>query len=140
MIELYKAYIGDLGNIGGRYATANGFYLSVVTALIAVLALGETDKPLAGLGVGFVPVLCLFAIVICAIWFLTIRYYGKLFGAKFATLKKMEEKLDFAPYEFEYKLLTDEYQAGKLTDHERWVPVALGLLFLLIGVAAVMPG
>jgi len=54
MLELYKAYIGDLGNIGGRYATANGFYLSVVTALIAVLALGETDKPLANLEIGLV--------------------------------------------------------------------------------------
>jgi|KBSMisStaDraftv2_1062788.scaffolds.fasta_scaffold1966301_2 hypothetical protein len=32
-LEQYKAYLADLGNVGSRYTTANGFYLPVISAL-----------------------------------------------------------------------------------------------------------
>jgi hypothetical protein len=47
VLEQYKSLVDDVGNIGTRYATANGFYLSVVTALLGVLAYTGTGKPLA---------------------------------------------------------------------------------------------
>jgi hypothetical protein len=37
-MDQYKAYLADLGNVGSRYATANGFYLSIISALLGVLA------------------------------------------------------------------------------------------------------
>jgi hypothetical protein len=43
-----KRQTADLGNIGARYTTANGFYLSVITALLGVLALAKADGIFAG--------------------------------------------------------------------------------------------
>jgi hypothetical protein len=137
MIDLYKAYIGDLGNIGSRYATSNGFYLSVITALVGVLALSEGKKPLADMRAELVVGISLVAVVVCWIWHSTIEFYGKLFRAKFQVLGDMELKLDYRVYAEEYKRI-EALGAGSLTEKEKRVPLALGLLFALIAAAAVI--
>ena len=52
---------------GTRYATANGFYLSIVSALVGVLAFTESGKPLAQVDLVLVLTVSAFAIVICTI-------------------------------------------------------------------------
>ena len=44
LLDQWKSLVSDVGNIGTRYATANGFYLSVITALLALLAYVGTGK------------------------------------------------------------------------------------------------
>lgn len=34
ILDQYKSYMVDVGNIGTRYTTSNGFYLSVITAFV----------------------------------------------------------------------------------------------------------
>ena len=51
LLEQYKAYLTDLGNVGTRYATANGFYVSIVSALLAILALAKKGEALARIDV-----------------------------------------------------------------------------------------
>ncbi len=46
-LDQYKAYLDDLGNIGTRYTTANGFYVSIVSALLAILALAQKGEAFA---------------------------------------------------------------------------------------------
>src|SRR5260370_27198391 len=94
-LDIYKAYSGDLGNIGSRYATANGFYLSVVSALLAILALSESGKALnqiTGIVHVIVPIV---GMVICWIWQKTITFYSTLFLGKFEVLREMETHLPF---------------------------------------------
>src|ERR1700730_13245230 len=85
-LEQYKAYLGDLGNIGTRYATVQGFYVSVIVALISVLALAESNKILSQLQTGTLVVVCLFAVALCIVWALTIRFYQRVFRAKVRVL------------------------------------------------------
>ena len=131
-LEQYKAYLGDLGNVGSRYATANGFYLSSITALLAVLALVKAGEALADfrpvLGVT-VPV---FGILLCVVWSGTLKFYNLLFLTKFTVLRELEAQGGLFPvFKRELELL----QATKmpfLIRREKFVPLLFALPFVAL--------
>lgn len=128
VLEQYKAYLGDLGNFGTRYTTANGFYLSVITALLGILALAKTGEVLAGPGAHLGLAVSAFAVLVCMIWSRSMASYRKLFAIKFTVLREMEKKGELFPiYEREDQL------RGKLAllDNERLIPLLLSLPFLV---------
>jgi hypothetical protein len=128
-LEQYKAYLSDLGNVGSRYATLQGFYVSVIGALLGLLALTESNKLLGQIQTGALIVVCLFSIALCIVWALTIRFYGRLFLTKFAILKALECHLAYNCFEEEYKLLKPK---PFLTRIESWIPIVLSLFFAAI--------
>ena len=138
-LEQYKAYIGDLGNIGTRYATVQGFYVSVIAALISVLALAQSGKILSPLPTSTLVVVCLFAIALCIVWAVTIRFYRKLFDAKFAVLKALEANLAYTCFDEEHKALGGFDEKSKqfrqrpfLTGIEGTIPMVFSLFFVAL--------
>jgi hypothetical protein len=138
VLEQYKSLVGDVGNVGTRYATANGFYLSVVSALLGVLAYTGTGKPFDEINYPMIALVAVFAVAICWIWRKTIEFYGKLFGGKFAVLKELEKELPFAVYQREHDEVYVKREAEHLTSHEAKVPKFLGWFFGAIAVFAVI--
>lgn len=137
-LEQYKSYIADVGNVGNRYATANGFYLSVVSALLGVLAFVGADKALNPIHAIIVTGVPLFGCVACWIWYKTIVFYGQLFRSKFDVLRAMEsDSLSYDCYAREQKILM-ERKVEWLTQNERKVPLMLGILFAVIAVASLL--
>jgi hypothetical protein len=130
-LEQYKSYLTDLGNVGSRYATANGFYLSAVTALLGVLALTESGKLLSSIPRVTLLVVCGFACVLCIVWTMTIAFYRKLFHSKFIVLRQLEEHVPHKCFEAEYRLLTE---GGKpfLLSIEKFVPLTLLMFFVAL--------
>jgi hypothetical protein len=145
-IEQYKAYLADLGNIGTRYATVQGFYVSVITALLGLLALTETSTKLLGkLPTSTLVVVSIFSIVLCFVWSLTIIFYRRLFRAKFTVIRKLEEYLPVNCFELEYtELKVPEAKEDKRLPHllrvERYVPLVLILFFVALAVIRVVEG
>jgi hypothetical protein len=138
-LEQYKAYLGDLGNIGTRYATVQGFYVSVITALISVLALAESNKVFSQFQKSTLVVACSFGFTLCVVWALTIHYYGMLFGAKFAVLKALETSLAYGCFDEEFKVLgcfdktTKKFRTKPLlTRIEVWIPIVFSLFFIVL--------
>jgi hypothetical protein len=138
-LEQYKAYIGDLGNVGTRYATVQAFYVSVITALVSVLALAESNKILSQLQTSTLVVVCLFAIALCIVWAVTINFYRKLFGAKFAVLKALEDNLAYTCFDEESKVLrgfdekTKEFRSEPfLTTIEGSIPIVFSFFFVAL--------
>jgi hypothetical protein len=131
LIEQYKAYVADVGNIGSRYTTAQSFYLSVVSALIGVVAFFAKDADaLRRYAWVAAPVMCFIALI-CFVWWRTLSFYQKLFGAKFAVLKKMEATGGlFKVFEEEWAELVAR-GSPTLVQDEKWIP-------LIIGIAAVI--
>lgn len=130
-IEQYKAYLSDLGNIGTRYATLQGFYVSVISALMGILALTESSKLMGGIPVRTMAVACGFSSALCWLWFLTIGYYRRLFLAKITVLKKIEEYLPLNCFAMEWDQLTEPgSKRPVLLKIEQWLPVALIILFV----------
>lgn len=134
MLEQYKIYVADVGNIGTRYAATNVFYLSVITALLTLLALAGADKPLAKIGGVLFFAISFSAILICWVWLKTIDFYSVLFGAKFDVLREIEKSLDFKIYAREREILLAR-KVEWLTKNERRVPALLMWLFASIAVA-----
>jgi hypothetical protein len=139
MIDLYKAYLADIESIGSRYSTANTFYMTVVSALLGVIAFADGSKPFGSLRVELVIAIALFAIVICWIWWKTINFYSLLFFAKFEVLRTMEAELPFKPFIAETKILTD-HKVEWLLQNERRVPKILGAFFVVLMLLALLKG
>jgi hypothetical protein len=132
-LEQYKAYLGDLGNIGTRYTTSNGFYLSVVTALLGILAYTTTNGAFASSQSYLAVTVPAFAMLVCWIWWRTIAYYHNLFTAKFKVLCEIENQGQLFPvYTSEYKFIADGRPPRSLLANDRLVPLLLALLFLAV--------
>lgn len=137
LLEQYKALIGDVGNIGARYATTNGFYLSIVSALVGVVAFTESGKLFEQVDLALILIVSVFAIVICHIWIKTLEFYRGLFGVKLQLLGEMEKELAFPAYSREFQLMK-ERGIRPLIENEIWVPRILWGFFAVIAAAAVV--
>jgi hypothetical protein len=118
-----------------RYTTANRFYLSVISAFVAVLALTESGKALEDVNLLLVLIVSIFAMVICYIWTKTVSFYRALFGAKLQVLGEMEKGLAFPAYARELEIMQQKGVAP-LTDNERNVPVILWGFFGAVAVVS----
>jgi hypothetical protein len=129
-IEQYKAYMQDVANIGTRHETARGFYLSVLSALLAFVALAGKDGPLSSIGSSLFVVISLGAIAICVLWFLNTLSFAALYHAKLGQLHKMEEKLPFKTFTAEFEVLKKDWRYIRLTTVECFVASTFFILFI----------
>jgi len=144
IVEQYKAHIGDLGNVGSRYATAQAFYVSVISTLIAILTtfiaifsikkMGDAKLVYRNAGVltasGCV---LLFIAVICFLWYGTLDYYHDLFGAKIGLLQEMEKKHAQVLFQF-FTEERNRLPKFSLTQRDELVALVIGCFTLLCGV------
>jgi hypothetical protein len=130
MIEQYKSYLQDLANIGSRHETARGFYLSVLSALLAFVALAGKDGPLDGIGSHLFVVVSLGAIAICGLWLVHTLSFAALYSAKMGRIKVMEEKLPFRNFAEEFKALKEDWRFIPLTTVEGCVASIFIILFV----------
>ncbi len=126
LLEQYKAYLADLGNIGMRYTTTNGFYVSIVSPLLAILALAKKGEALARIDVLLYLVVPIFACLLCMIWRESMKSYGNLFKRKFEVLRRMEERLPFQSFKMEEEL---PMSGPRLIKNEAWIPLFLAAPF-----------
>jgi hypothetical protein len=127
-LEQYKAYIGDLGNFGSRYTTSNGFYLSVITALLGILALTKVGDAFAGSREYLGLAISAFAILVCVVWSRSIDSYRKLFAIKFTVLREIEHAGNLFPI---YRREDELRQKISLLQNERLIPMILSLPFFV---------
>ncbi len=132
MLEQYKASLQDLGNIGSRHETARGFYLSVLTALLAVLALADQEKILYAVGGHLLLVVGIAGMAVCALWFLQTLTLTALYAARFRGLEAMEKKLPFQNFEAQYALLKKDWRYIPITYIECAVATVFFVLFLAV--------
>lgn len=128
-LEIYKQTVEMADRISARRAVASSFFLTVQSALVALLAFVAGQRwsiALAG-------------IVLSCAWWLLLRSYRQLNAAKFKVIHTMEERLPLAPYADEWAILDkkdvplkDRYAALGLI--EQAVPV----VFLIVNLVAVI--
>ena len=77
-VEMYKAYLEDLGRIGGRHENARKFYISVISALFVFLSMAGTGGLFANVQGWVFGVVGIVGILICLAWFDHMTSFGKL--------------------------------------------------------------
>jgi hypothetical protein len=136
IVEQYKAYLLDIGNIGTRYATAHGFYVAVVSALIAFLSFKDVNRPVSQFfGVASIAV-AFFIAIICLLWWDTLQYFGGVFEVKFKILREMESLGLHQLFQTEDKRLTEAGLKPGLISREMRIVFVIGgaaLFFALAG-------
>jgi hypothetical protein len=134
-LELYKLAVEMADRISARRATANGFFLTVNTALLAFVSTGP-EKLLWLVVLG--------GIAFSATWWALIKSYRDLNTAKFDVILRMEEKL-------EARIFGDEWRKLKESPPRRWggryiefnviervVPIVFAVLYLVVFLKAVL--
>ena len=139
LLEIYKLHAELADSVSKQRATANRFYILILSGLAVLFSTFLQRKdgiPLGWLMVSF----GLFGLLLAVAWHGVIRSYRQLNTAKFKTLHELEERLAYPFFKREWDLLakgTDRKIYQQLTVVESRVPIIFGVFFailLLIGI------
>ncbi len=125
--DMYKMYVGSADDISKQRQTANTFFLSVNTALIAVFGLVKSDA--ANFTIyGIVLVGILLAIT----WMGKLDSYSRMNSAKFEIINIIEEQLVAMPYNYEWQILSLKKHTTFSTIEKR-IPMLFILAYVIVG-------
>ncbi len=128
LLELYKTAVQMADNVSARRAGANSFFLTLNTALAAVVGIvSAARKPPPH---GNLPTFDAFGIVLTAIagivlaltWQALLRYYRRLNRAKWDVINTLEKRLPAQPFTDEWAILHPAPSPGKTLPSQwtRW--------------------
>ncbi len=127
ILELYKTAVEMADRVSARRAGANTFFLTVNTALAAIVGIvSSARKPPPH---GNLPTFDAFGLVATAIagivlswvWWMLLRYYQRLNAAKWDVINEMEKRLPAQPFTDEWKRLhPDELLSSEGTAKLSW--------------------
>lgn len=129
LLEQYKLYLQLLDRITDRRQNANSFFLSINTAVGALLGYFFTkgDVVTSGPFVLFIPLL---GLLLSYFWYRLVRSYATVNSAKFQVVCAIEKRLPIAPYAAEWQLLSSpSMRYVPITFVEVWVPRCFMLLY-----------
>lgn len=140
IMEIYKLSVEMADRISARRATANTFFLTVNTTLVAVVGLYQPHPWSTHLPV----VVCIAGIAVAVSWWLLLKNYRKLNEAKFTVINKIEDEyLPITPFMDEWAILgQDKTPKGKMARVriglrqlgavERIIPIVFGGLYVML--------
>jgi hypothetical protein len=132
-LELYKLAVEMADRVSARRATANAFFLTVNTALLAFVSSGLDDM---------LWLVALAGIALSGTWWGLLKSYRDLNAAKFGVVTEMEKNLDAQVFDDEWKRLKEKRQEGwgsryaEFGTVERLVPLIFGALYAAVFVGA----
>jgi hypothetical protein len=143
VLDQYKLCVEMADRISGRRSVTNTFFLSLNSAVVAVL--GATGARLGGGPLLVVLAGLVILLAQCGAWFMIVRSYRQLNGAKFEVIGALEERLPaFAYSHAEWAALGEGRDWRKylpLTRVEQWVPLIFALSYVVgfFAIAAAHP-
>lgn len=132
VIEQYKAKLTDLGNLGTRQTAMTTYYVSILSALLGVLAF--KDRPLSQVDEAIVLAVCVPGALVSILWFTGVSFFRELFRAKIRVLESIEEQLPVQTFAREFQLMKERGR-GSWLYFERLVPIVFVLAFAGVVVA-----
>lgn len=102
LLEQYKLFVEMADRISSRRQTSNSFFLSINTALIALIGYSEI-KSLFSLPNYLNLIIAIAGMILCYSWFRIIRSYKDLNTAKFKVIHEIEKLLPISPYDAEWE-------------------------------------
>lgn len=142
LLEQYKLYVEMADKISERRQTANTFFLTINTAIVALLGavLPGIDERL---GTAWYAVVGVAGLVLCFSWFRLLSSYRDLNNAKFKVVHEIERKLPIRPYDAEWTRVgsgKDPKVYLPFTHIETKVPWVFAGLYIALIVIAVIHG
>jgi hypothetical protein len=101
VLEMYKLYVTMADNVSSRRQSANSFFLTVNTALVAIW--GSAKHFIGEEALSVIWLLAICGIVLCFAWYRLVRSYKDLNSAKFKVIHLIEQQLPLSPYDAEWE-------------------------------------
>jgi hypothetical protein len=134
-LELYKLAVEMADRVSARRATANVFFLTVNTALLAFVGSDPGRAPW---------LICLAGIALSGTWWVLLKTYRDLNAAKFDVITEMESNLRAKVFGDEWERLKEKRAEGwrgryaELGTVERLVPLLFGAPYAAVLVRALL--
>jgi hypothetical protein len=132
LLEQYKLYVQMADRNSDRRVDANKFFISLLTGLIAVLSVvTQLHGPALALNAMFLAI-GVFGMLLCYVWYITIRSYKQLNSGKFHLIGEVEARLPFPFYDEEWNKLgrgKDKTKYIPITHVEQYVPILFALIY-----------
>ena len=134
-LELYKIAVEMADRISARRATANTFFLTVNTALLAFVSTGPKNM---------LWLVVLGGIAFSATWWALIKSYRDMNEAKFDVITTMENKLEAKIFGDEWRKLKEDRPRswrGRYVEFniiERFVPAVFAVLYVAVFLKVVL--
>jgi hypothetical protein len=136
VLELYKTAVEMADRVSARRSTANAFFLTAQTALVAVI--GITTPSLLKAPWWTALAVAVAGLVLSVSWWLQLRSYRDLNRAKFNVINAMEEELPIKIFSDEWDILRKDpvkswrTRYAELGAVERLVPSIFAALYILL--------
>ncbi len=135
LLDQYKLYVQLADKVSDRRADANKFYISLLSGLLALLAAVVSLKTATAIQSTVLFVVAMLGVLLCYMWFVTIRSHGQLSSGKFKVIFEVEKNLAFPFYAREWEVLgkgKDSRLYRPLTRIERYVPQLFAVPYTLL--------
>ena len=133
LIEQYKLYVEMHDRISARRNQMNGFYISLLSGLLALLSIG-VDKNVFSQAQNVVLALVgILGVILCFLWRIYIRSYARLVWRKIQVIHEIEKYLPFPCYLREEGLrekdLKSKVNYTRHTTIEQYTAITFGVLY-----------
>jgi hypothetical protein len=110
LLEQYKLYVQMADKISDRRQSANNFFLTVNTAVLAFLGIvvtpivgASSPSAIDGRPLPWALVISAAGVILCYFWYRLVRSYTDLNTGKFKVVQALESKLPSSPYDAEWE-------------------------------------
>lgn len=135
LLEQYKICVEMADRVSVRRGQANTFYISLLSALLALLSLITDNNLVSGSPNILLFFTSILGLSLCFTWYVNIQSYRQLNSLKFKVINEMEQHLPFPCYSREWAILKERQREGekqytRLTAIEKFVPLIFAVPYL----------
>jgi hypothetical protein len=126
-VDQYRLYLDLTDRLSQRRQTASSFFVSVTTAVVAILGYDKSTRTQILVSVA--------GLILCVFWWRIIKSYRDLNRARFAVIYAMEKLLPLKPYTAEWDYVGRGRSEGfykPVSRVEGYVPLLFFALFLAV--------
>ncbi len=136
LLEQYKLYVEMMDKVTERRGQTNTFYISLLSALLALLSLlvNKDNSLFSGDQNILLLILAILGISLCYVWHTNINSYKQLNSLKFKVINEIESQLPFPCYYREWEILREDKnnQYKRLSRIEKFVPLIIVIPYLCL--------
>ncbi len=114
--EIYKLYVEMADKISERRQSANSFFLTLNSAIVALVGYVNLSQDTVPGTSSFFWLVAVSGMVLCYLWYRLIRSYKDINSGKFKVIHVIEKQLPLRPYDAEWTAL------GKGEDSKLYLP------------------
>jgi len=132
LLEQYKVFLQTSEDLVTRRQTVNNFYVSINSAIIAVLSALLVTEVSKDIHSWISMIFSAVGIVLSASWIKTLVSYGNLNASKMKIISSIEKLLPASLYDAEWAALSDKLNKKRyisFTDNEKQLPIIFVLIY-----------